>query len=368
MSRVVFALAEEYDEADLLRIMAEIAMPGNIQIAYRREPSFRDALCVQGRITQTIVGRSAVDGRVVGMGTRCIKPAYINGQRSNVGHLGNLRVDEHYRGMVYLARGYKALKQQHQDGQAKVYLSSMLNDNVKALKLTTGRASLPVYHDIGRIQNAAISLSQQPPRVAEKHLSICEADATHLAQIMDFLNSEGRKRQFFPCYSEDDILDDRGLLRGLALGDIVVASCKNQIVGVVAAWDQRAFRRSVVAGYSSWLKGVRPLYNIWARAVKMPILPREGETLKYCYLSLVCIRGDEQEVFLQLLAELMCRKREQFSFLMAGLHKCDPLLPALAHVRSRMFSSHLFCVCWEDGEQVFASLDGRCPYIELGSL
>jgi hypothetical protein len=50
------------------------------------------------------------------------------------------------------------------------------------------------------------------------------------------------------------------------------------------------------------------------------------------------------------------------------LQGADPLLSALRAYRATRYVTLLYLVCWADGEALRARLDGRVPYLELGSL
>jgi hypothetical protein len=339
-----------------------------VQVAYCRSPDFFRALKVEGRTSQVIVGRDTRSGRLAGMGSRSIKPMYVNGRETNVGYLSSLRVAQQYRRTPNLARGYEKLKELHEDGKACFYVSTILSDNALAQRLTTARARLPAYHDIGEFRSLAISLRQRVRSNANGRFWIRPATHDDTPILAGFLNDEGRRRQFFPAYAESDFFGDDGLLLGLGPEDVLMAFSGDRIAGVLAGWDQKAFRRSVVTGYGRWLRPVRLPYNLCARAAGLPPLPRVGAVLNYCYLALVCIREDDVDVFSALFERLMRDKRTAFSFVMAGMHERDPLLPALMRLRHWEYPSRVYVVCWPDGEPFFAELDDRVPYLELGSL
>jgi hypothetical protein len=368
MSRIEIEVATEADNEELLRLMAEVPMPGSVRVAYCRDPNFFDALRVEGRTSQVIVGRDARSGRLAGMGSRSIKPMYVNGVPTNVGYLSSLRVVEEYRRTPNLARGYEKLRELHEDGAARIYLSTILSGNRLAQRLTTARGRLPAYHDIGEFRSLAISLRQRIRATTNGRLEIRPAAGDDAPALAALLNAEGRHRQFFPAYSEDDFFCHDGLLAGLAPEDVLIAFSAGRPVGLVAGWDQKTFRRSVVTGYAPWLRGVRLLYNLYSCAAGLPALPPVSAVLNYCYLALVCICGDDREVFAALLERLARSKRESCSFLMAGMHERDPLLPVLTRLRHWVYPSRLYVVCWADGEPFFARLDNRPPYLELGSL
>lgn len=365
---VFFELAKNVDNQKLLKLMAEMPMPGPIQVAYRREPDFFDALRVEGRINQTVIGRDSETGEIAGMGTRSIKPMYVNGIEMKMGYLSGLRVREKYRMNIYLARGYQMIKKLHEDGETLLYLSTMLNDNSIAMKLTAGRSRLPAYHDIGQFKSMPISLSQSIRCRRLDNLSIRSAKEDDVPLIVSFLNDQGKRRQFFPVYSQSDFLNSKGLLSGIELNDILMAFSGNKLVGIVAAWDQKKIRRNIITGYSRWVSLLRPLYNSFAGFAGYPVLPSTGSLLNCFYLSLICVQEDNSDIFMNLLCELIKRKREKYSFMIAGMHEKDPLLSTFKKLKHLNYSSRMYVVCWPDGEKLFNELDDRPPYMELGSM
>lgn len=366
--KISVELAKEKDNKDLLELMARIPMPGFVRVAYRREPNFFDALGVEGKKSQTIVGRDLETGRIIGAGTRSIKTMYVNGKPMDVGYLSGLRVYKEYRGGMHLARGYRAFKNLHNGGGAPFYLCTILDNNIDAKKLTTGRIGLPVHRDIGQFRCMAIALSQSDRKKARGGINIRSAVPEDAAAIIRFLNTEGRRKQFFPVYTEKDLFAQNGLLRGIAPEDVLMAFSGGQLLGVIAAWDQKKFRRSVVVGYPKWLSLSRFLYNFFAKYFGFPVLPAVGSVLSYFYLSLVCICENNREIFSNLLTELMARKRGRYSFMMAGMHEKDSLLAVLENFRHFKYSSRVYLAYWEDGEKICNKLDDSPPYLEVGAL
>ena len=365
---ILFELAKKDDNQKLLKLMAEMAMPGSIQIAYRREPDFFDALCVEGKTNQTVIGRDSETGEIAGMGTRSIKPMYINGVEMKVGYLSGLRVMEKYRNNIYLARGYQEFKKLHEDGKAILYLSTMLNDNKIAMKLTGGRSQLPAYNDFGQFKSMTISLSQSIKCRRLNNLNIRVAKSEDVPLIVSFLNNHGKNRQFFPVYSQNDFLDSKGLLSGIGFEDILMAFSGNKLVGIVATWDQKKMRRNIITGYSRRVSLSKPIYNFFANFTGYPVLPNIGSVLNCFYLSLICIEEDNSDIFMNLLYELIKCKRNKYSFMIAGMHEKDPLLSTFKKLKYLNYSSRLYVVCWSDGEKLFKELDSRPPYMELGSM
>jgi radical SAM superfamily enzyme YgiQ (UPF0313 family) len=361
-------IAEPADDAGIRLLLRQTPMPGPIRLTYLREPSFLQALSIEGHFNQALIGIDRSTNQVIGVGCRSIKTAFINGQPMPLGYLSTLRIAESYRGSNYLARGYRLLREMHKDGHTKLYLMTIVEGNDKAhLLLTSGRAGLPIHHDFGCYQCMAISLKQKV-KESPVCLDIRSAQVNDIASIIEFWQHEGSRKQFFPQYTVDDLLSDDGLLQGLHPGSILLAHAEGELVGTVAAWDQNEFRQIMVAGYSRQLTLLRPLYNIMAETLEYPVLPRVGTYLNYFNLSLVCIRNNNPQIFTALLAELMKRYSSNYDFFMAGFHESDPLLTVIKHYHHFAYLSRLYIVCYEDGEQDFTSLDSRVPYLELGAL
>lgn len=366
--RVHGFLAQRSDDAALRNTCWKMPMPGPVRVAYAREPSFFEALRVEGRCSAVAAGRDAETGQIIGIGSRSIKSAFINGEPAPLGYLSSLRILEDYRHGTLLARGYRILRESHGDGRTRLYVTTILEDNKLARdSIATGRAGLPAYHDYGRFQAMAVRLSQRPKGHRNSVLEVRPATEEELPELVKFWQTEGPRKQFFPSYTVDDF-SDQGLLRGLEPGHILMALSAGELVGTAAAWDQQRFRQSLVAGYSRTLGAVRPLYNAVASVLQYPHLPAAGSYLDYCYLSLVCTRNNDQRILTTMLSELIERNRSRFSFLMAGFHERDPLLTVLRRYHHFSYCSRLYVVAWEDGETDFQHLDNRVPYLEVGAL
>jgi ribosomal protein S18 acetylase RimI-like enzyme len=369
MNRYRFELATPADDADLRHVLAATPMDGRVRVGFRREPSWFDAAVVDGRWRQVIACRDLETERVFGFGCRSITERYVNGTVQEVGYLSSLRVLPEYRNLGLVARGYAFMRQTHQDGRTPFYVTTIAAGNDVALKvLTSGRAGLPTYQPAGTYYTFALPLGPRGA-VPTAASSIRPARNEDLPAILEFLARAGRHRQFFPRYGEDDFRSAGGLLRGLKLEDVLLAQRDGQIVGTLATWDQHRFRQSVVYGYGGWLHSLRPMYNLLARLRGRAVLPAPGEELRCLTAALPVVADDDPQVF----AALLDAARQRvgggpWSHLLVGLHEADPLLPVLRRYRAASYATHLYVVSWEDGRAAIAALDGRPPYLELGSL
>jgi hypothetical protein len=123
----------------------------------------------------------------------------------------------------------------------------------------------------------------------------------------------------------------------------------------------------VVEGYQGSLRWLWPLVNgvAWLRG--RPRLPRPGRPLRNVFAALPVVAGNDPAVLAALLETSLGRVKG-FDYLLFGAMEQDPLLAVARRYATVEYVTRLFIVCWEDGEAYRRGLDGRTPYLELGSL
>jgi len=190
-----------------------------------------------------------------------------------------------------------------------------------------------------------------------------------LQGIAGFLREQGAGKQLFPVYDERYFREC-----GLDADDFIVVSDADRIAGVAGLWDQSGCRQTVVHSYNGLLRLSRPLYNLFAPLRGYPRLPGRGQRINSAYLSFIAIeeRSIEErsiEAFAALLREACARAFDRgFDYLMLGLAEADPLgaVPcALPHI---LYTSTLYTVEIDPSRSFAGTLDGRVPYVEIGTL
>jgi hypothetical protein len=364
-------LATREDDAQLRAILAATPMPGRVAVSFRREPSFFDAAAVEGPFHQVAACEDRQEGRIVGFGCRSIRPRYVNGRPAPVGYLSGLRLLREYRSLGLLARGYRFFRELHRDGRAEVYLTTIAEDNARALAtLTTARAGLPEYADAGRYHTVVIPIPRRRRGLARRDasLEVREAAASDRDALVEFLREVGPARQFFPCLERADFFESAGAFRGLAPHDVLLAFRNRRLVGTLGGWDQRGFRQSVVEGYDRLLGWLRPLYNARATIRGGPRLPQAGQTLSCLMGAMPAALGGDAGVFAALLEALLARAGGKADYLLVGLHESDPLLAVARRRAADSYVTRTYLVSWDGGPAFRAGLDGRPFYLELGFL
>ncbi|HBN09469.1 MAG TPA: hypothetical protein DD435_12740 [Cyanobacteria bacterium UBA8530] len=350
-------------------MLAGISMPGGVSLSFSHEPCFREAIEVEGRDARAIVAEN--EGELGGVALMAKKNCYLNGKEKAVGYLSSLRLAPDFRSSLVLARGYQVLHKLHREQLSRppFYLTTIMADNEKAKEiLTSGRAGLPNYHFLSGYQTLLIPLVHHRFSLPEGVL-IVKGEVVKAEQIVEALNRLGQGRQFFPVYQKEDIEKDSGLLRGLDEKDFYLAIEKDRIVGVLACWDQLAFRQNVVKEYSLRMKLVKKLFDALAVFTRMEPLPRIGEAFKSLSAACVAVEDDRKDVFRALLRySINDRVGKGKTFLYVGFSERDPLLVVAAECLHATLRSLIYAVEWGEGKKELDALDSRVPYLELGSL
>lgn len=360
-------LAKATDDAALRRLLAANAVPGRITITYEREPNYFLGCNTMGARYQVLVARHS-EADVIAVACRTQRSLFVNGVATNIGYLGQLRVDERFRGRWLVSQGFQALRQLHDADPAPAYLLSVIEQNREAfgVLIERRRKHFPSFFALGRLFTLALPVHRPKPTTTT--LELAHGSLETLPEISAFLQQHGRTRQFFPAYTLDDFSDGE-TTRDFQPEDFVLAYRNGQLAGIIGLWDQARYKQTVVRGYAGWLRTMRPFYNAVAKLSGRPLLPALGQEIRYAYASFVCVADDDAEVFDTLLRQTLAlaAARGQ-SYLMIGLTECDPLLPIAQRHPHIAYPSRVFLAAWENGKEFYERLDGRAPYLEIATL
>ena len=371
MGRFQFDLATSRDDADLRTVLAATPMDGTVSVSMQREPSFFGAAAVEGDSHQVIVCRDQRENRIAGFGCRSIRTLFVNGKPEQIGYLSGLRALPEYRNRGLVARGYAALRKLHADGQTRHYLTTIAEGNEQALKiLTSSRAGLPRYRSVGRYFTIVIPISRRIERMKQDSSVIVRpAMLSDHDRILDFWNTTGRVKQFFPRYRSNDLFGNGGLLRDLAPDDLWLAIRDDAVIGTLGGWDQKSFKQAIVERYTSHLRWSRPIYNAWASLFARPRLPKPGNRLQYLTAAVPVVKDNDPVIFSALLENLLAAAVSRpCSFLTIGFHENDPLLSIASRLQIGRYVTRIYVVDWDDQEPPLDLVANAPVYLELGSL
>ena len=368
MTGVRVDVATAADDAGLRDLVRREPVAGRITIAYEREPDFFLGCRVLDDAPAVLVARAA-DGTVVGVACRSTRDVYVNGASTRLGYLGQLRVDRRFRGRWLVSRGYQRLAELHARRPVPAYLAAIVDgsDEATGVLVERPRRRYLAFRPVADCTTLAFATGARPRHGDVAHVRA--ANEADLGSIAAFLARESPRRQFAPVWTEASL---RRLVTrfGLALADIQLAEDAGGIRGVMAAWDQSAFKQSVVRGYGPALRLAAPLYNAGAAWLGRPRLPRAGETLRSAFAALTAVSGDDPPIAQALLAAALRRAAARgCDYLLLGLDAGDPLGGAARRVAPHViYRSRLYCADWDTEGLFHARLDGRPSAVDIATL
>ena len=360
-------LADAGDDAAIRLLMRRQPMPGRVAVTFEREPDFSLGCAVTGDDCRILVAHSS-EGEIVGVACRSLRDVFVNGRKQRLGYLGQLRIDQRFRGRWLVSRGFSLLRELNKNENIPAYLAAIVGENPEATGVLVDRRRklFPVFHGVSDYCTLAIDTYRlRPPLPCKAEIS--RTDETQLSEIASFLGVSGSTKQFFPVWREESLR--RLSLYGLTAENICVARRGSTIVGVMALWDQSAYKQTVVQAYSGWLRAIAPLWNSGAPLLRRNPLPRPGETLRSAYAALVCIADNDTAVFSSLLRHVYnLAHLRGFRFLMLGLDARDTLLPFARSYSHFLYPSRLYLAAWPDGGQFYERLEHRPAYVDIATL
>ena len=349
--RLTFDLAGPDDNEALQALLRDTPMDGAIEVAFLREGDFFPAADMQGPFVQVLAARSGE--RLVGLATRAVRPAFVDGEVRELGYLGDLRLHPDFRGTLAVARGYRYLRDLHADGRTDLYTTVIVADNRTALStIAANRADLPRYTDLGRVLTPVMYLRRKKPLF---ETDVVRGSRELLPAIVDKLNEN--RLQFAPVYREDDFVTGR--FPGFRVEDFYLLRRGGRLAGVMGTWDQSSFRQTVVTAYHGWLGRLRPLVNLLRR----PPLPDPGTRLAFFYLAFIA--SDDVEAYRSLVRFVYNHHvGSGYTHFTTALHEDDPRRRVFDAYRATPFAGRLHTVTFGATPR----LDGRLPWVEAALL
>ncbi|MDQ3557280.1 MAG: GNAT family N-acetyltransferase [Gemmatimonadota bacterium] len=336
------------DDAALCELFGRVTMDADLVLSVCRDPDFAALYRLQTDVWETWVAE--VDGRLQGMGSILVRDGYVDGRRSRVGYLGDLRIAPALRGRHLLNRFYgPALREMAATHGCTLFLTAVIASNDRALRALTSEnrrtRGRPRYSLLREFNIRSLHLTRGRRR-AKTRFSVRQATEGEVPRIARLLDEDARQRPFGYCFQEAELRRRLGSWPGLAPESFYLAEdAGGMLVGCIAIWDARAVKRMVVREYRGGMRGVKRAYNLAAWLLRFPPLPRTGEAFRYLYLTHQAIPSEDPEIMGALLDAVHAdHRRSGYHFLSVCVLDDDPLEPAFRGFRTTDLPAHLYLV------------------------
>lgn len=362
---VIFRTATLADDALLKATLRDNAMDSWVRLSFAREPSYFDGESLMGKSYAVLAYEENQPDLPVGMYSAAFLPVHLNGIAEQLGYLGGLRVNQHYRHKIRILKGgFASIPHLIPNlSHASFWFTSVASENTPARRLLeAGLQGMPSYRPIGEMETLAMNTRQ-----GKSQGLLQQATPEDISALVEFFNRQAAQYQFAPLLSPEWLQGLSGD-KGLHLSDFWLAKNGTDIQACLAIWDQRAFKQTVCCGYRSPLNACRNIYNVFALATDRVQLPKTGEKLQQIFLSFLAIAQLEPTFAVQIVLEGLARTREKGAEVgIIGLSVANPLLAIL----KKSLKPSIYCTCIETvslSRDCVPNLNGLPPQPEVALL
>jgi len=349
-NKIKFSIMSDSDNQEVLELINSTYIKGDIDILFSKEPNYLEAMQTTADVVQPVVG--TVNNKVEVLGTRSLKKVYINGKGEILGYLSDLKISSKAKKIHALSEGFQFMKTLMDDKRAKLHIATIIDDNRQgkiALTWKNKSPNVPNFYDLG-VMNTYFILPIFPKFCLSK-IKVIRGSLDLMDKIVEFLNTEGANKQFFPVYSKEYFLN----LPNFNPNDFYVAIENDKIMGVIAKWDLTPFKQVIIKKYNgNW-------------ALIKHFLPKENQSIKQFYLSFIAIKDNSNKVFEAILNKIYNDSRH-YKYFSLILHSKDNLNNSLKKYFNIKYKSRLYITEYLNDEEIKNLIDNRIPYLELASL
>lgn len=354
MSKSGYA-ASPSDGKEILRILESSATKGSIELIYTRRPDAYDSYVKESGEARVFVSKEGE--RTVGTCAEIIREVYIGGKICKSAYVCGLKKDADFEGGVGF--GVRLLRDFCRE-DIDFYYCSVVADNAEARKMFEKSRRIismtPMTAYKTYILNPKVRV-----KAPEHSYTFRRATEADRAGLLDFLNTEGKKRDMFPVVRSIE------QFHGLRVEDFYILTDGDRILAAAALWNQTAYKQYVVKKYRRIMKAAR-MANPLLSALGYIKLPREDQPLDFPMLSFFITKNDNEDYYRILLREIKNEIAKTYGMFVIGLpenHFAGPLWDALPSIS---FETELYAIRLPWGKDGGLTPDPRNGYFECGLL
>lgn len=354
------------DNAKMQDLITKITMPGVAQMCFQRAPDFFVGAKVIGdEFVLTVADDDERPDVLAGLTVISGRELYISGKKRRVYYSGDTRVDPYYRRRGIASNLF--IEQKKHRSNDDLLQGIVLKENTAPLDAAKNTADgvLFDYWISHSIETSFIFTRKITPRIPSG-VQMRAATAADVPAMQAFFDREAPRRNGYPVYDFEKLLAGDPYYAGLSIGDYVLATRNGQIIGMVAGWNQKAYKQTRIVGFKPIIKLLRPVYNLYVGLTGGFKLPPIGGVLNYLTLANILVANDDAAVLQGLIDYVMATQGQKYDALATAFTQGDPLenVPR-GYKRQKLYSSHFWLSYGADPRP---GIDNRPLYVELGRL
>lgn len=330
------------DNQGLIELVRACPMAGSIEMFFDRGPDFYALSRLQGAGAQVCVIDEDASGRLAASGALASFPAmYVDGAVRQASYACDLKVRPERRKGLVVKRVYDFLTAWGLEQGLDLGFTTVMAGNDAMAPILAGKGGLVPYRHVATMRNFTVQFLW--PKVRPRGVSVRRATPADVPEMVALWNRLQAAKQFAPAWDEAGFRAKLDAAPGLSLDGYYLAHRGDRLVGLLATWNQEAFKRMVVLGFAPEMLRMRRWYNPLARLTGLTPIPDVGFPLPYFYATELCAETPED------LRALLVHIHNAFRgphclFFNAMLDVKDPLIAALDGFLTQAVDIELFAM------------------------
>ena len=348
--------AGEHDGERILEILECSPAKGQIELLYTRRPN---AFLSYKKESSDVSVLAVKEGeRIIATAAEIVRDVYIGGEEKKLCYICGLKKDINYAGAVNWGKLFiRNLIRSDID----CYFCSIISDNRSAQKLFEKKRKHTLNHNFLQNYTTYMLAPNFRFRTAPMDCTFAQAEKEDEAELLEFLNREGRKKDLFPVFRSIAQFEE------LDISDFYMLRDEHGIAAVGALWNQSAYRQYIVKKYRGMMKCAR-LFNPLLRMLGYIQLPRENEALDFPMLSFFISRDDSEEHSKAFLNNIACVIRKKYGMVVVGAAECSHMNSVFRNLRSIHFDSRIYTIDFIIDNAGSVAVDKEKVWLECGLL
>lgn len=355
MSYITYRAREE-DGKEILEILESSPAKGSIELLYSRRPNAYVSYKKESKESDVLIVKD--NEKIVGTVAQIVRDLYIDNEPKKMGYVCGFKKDSFYLGNLNCCKELiKNMVRPEIDG----YYCSVISDNKEAQTIFEKRRRKTVNVEYLQDYTTYIMAPYFKLKVNDKGFEFKRAEISDEHNIIEFLNKEGKKKNFFPVFYSLKQYSN------LDVTDFYILKYEGEIVAIGALWNQSEYKQYIVKKYRGIMKCAK-LLNPILELLGYIRLPKENKVLDFPMLSFLISKNDSQEYYKVFLNNIVKVIKRDYGMFIIGMTKCNSLNKIFSNLRNIHFDSKIYTVDFILGNGKKQEIDRNNIWIECGLL
>lgn len=349
-------LAEPKDGERILEILECSPAKGSIELLYTRRPNAYLSYKKESNESDIYVVKE--NEEIIGTAAEIVRKVYIGGNTKKLGYLCGLKKDINYQGNVNWGKVFiKNLVKKDID----CYFCSIISDNKNTQKMFEKKRRKTMNMEYLQGYTTYMLAPYFRFKLKDKGYIFKQAEKADEQGIINFLNSEGRKKEFFPVFESLDQFTN------LEVKDFYILKNKDEIIAVGALWNQVEYRQYIVKKYKSIMKLAR-FVNPILRLLGYIELPKENENINFPMLSFFISKDDNEEYYKAFLNNINQEIKKEYGMFVIGVAESNFANNIYKKLRNIHFDTKIYSIDFILGNGQKQEINKEKIWLECGLL